>query len=171
VGFVATLAGHPESTRQRRPTSDVRNWDVRSLPARPHAPEIPEGLGQTARVLSSSSDARAIMLHLAPDGRLQDHEVHERAWLVIIDGEVEIESDDIVVTGGPGFLTEFEPRERHEVRARSEARMLLLLTPWPGEGHPGAMSIAEKEHVRQRARERADSGAAGAASSTRARTP
>ncbi len=138
----------------------MRNWDVRSLPASPHAPEIPEQLGQTARVLSSSSDARAVMLHLAADGRLQDHEVHERAWLVVIEGEVEIESDGTVVTGGPGFLTEFEPRERHEVRARSEARLLLLLTPWPGEGHPGAMSIADKEHVRERARERAGPEAA-----------
>lgn len=139
----------------------MRNWDVRSLSASPHAPEIPEPLAPTARVLSSSSDARAIMLHLSADGRLQDHEVHERAWLVVIDGEVEIEAQDgTVVSGGPGFLTEFEPRERHEVRARSEARLLLFLTPWPGTGHPGAMSMAEKEHVRERARDRAGPHAA-----------
>ena len=25
-----------------------------------------------------------------------------------------------------------------EVRARSDARLLLVLAPWPGEGHPGA---------------------------------
>lgn len=138
----------------------MRNWDLRALPATPHAPEIPERLGQSARVLSSSSDARAIMIHLGSEGRLQDHEVHERAWVVVVEGEVEIESDGTVVTGGPGFLTEFEPRERHEVRARSETRLLLLLTPWPGKGHPGAMSIAEKEHVRERARERAGPEAA-----------
>ena len=26
----------------------------------------------------------------------------------------------------------------HEVRARSDARLLLVLAPWPGDGHPGA---------------------------------
>ena len=30
------------------------------------------------------------------------------------------------------------PHERHEVRATSDARLLLVLAPWPGEGHPGA---------------------------------
>jgi len=32
----------------------------------------------------------------------------------------------------------FDPGERHEVRARSDARLLLVLAPWPGDGHPGA---------------------------------
>ena len=32
----------------------------------------------------------------------------------------------------------FDPHERHEVRANTEARLLLVLAPWPGDGHPGA---------------------------------
>ena len=40
--------------------------------------------------------------------------------------------------GGPGFVAVFDPQERHEVRATSDARLLLVLAPWPGEGHPGA---------------------------------
>jgi hypothetical protein len=32
----------------------------------------------------------------------------------------------------------FDPGERHEVRAVSDARLLLVLAPWPGAGHPGA---------------------------------
>ena len=32
----------------------------------------------------------------------------------------------------------FDPKERHEVRAVTDARLLLVLAPWPGEGHPGA---------------------------------
>jgi len=43
-----------------------------------------------------------------------------------------------LLAGGPGLLAVFEPGERHEVRARSDARLLLVLAPWPGEGHPGA---------------------------------
>ena len=41
------------------------------------------------------------------------------------------------VNAEPGHLFEFDPGERHEVEARSDARLLLLLTPWPGAGHPG----------------------------------
>jgi hypothetical protein len=37
---------------------------------------------------------------------------------------------------GPGTLAVYDPAERHEVRATSDARLLLLLAPWPGEGHP-----------------------------------
>jgi hypothetical protein len=32
----------------------------------------------------------------------------------------------------------FDPHERREVRATSDARLLLVLAPWPGDGHPGA---------------------------------
>jgi redox-sensitive bicupin YhaK (pirin superfamily) len=134
----------------------MRNWDLTALSVSPHAPEIPARLEPTARVLSSSGDARAIVLHLSAGERLQEHEVRERAWVVVVAGEVEIETEDgTLATGGPGLLTEFEPRERHEVRARSDARLLLLLTPWPAKGHPGAMSLSDKEHVRERARGRA----------------
>ena len=28
------------------------------------------------------------------------------------------------------------PNERHEVRAKSDARLVLILAPWPGAGHP-----------------------------------
>jgi hypothetical protein len=64
---------------------------------------------------------------------------------VIVDGEVEVTSAaGLRVSGGGGLLVEFAPTERHEVVARSKARLLLLLTPWPGAGHPGAMTIGQK---------------------------
>ena len=66
-----------------------------------------------------------------------EHQVHERAWLIVIRGEVQVlESDGSSVTGREGFFAEFDPNERREVRARSDARLLLILSPWPGEGHP-----------------------------------
>jgi hypothetical protein len=33
-------------------------------------------------------------------------------------------------------LAIFDPKERHEVIANTDARLLLVLAPWPGEGHP-----------------------------------
>jgi quercetin dioxygenase-like cupin family protein len=101
-------------------------WDVASLPVEPHHPEV----------LRSDDETRVIALNLPGGERLQEHQVHERAWLMVASGEVEIEQGGQTVTGGPGFLAHFEPGERHEVRAVSDARLILLLSPWPGDGHP-----------------------------------
>ena len=67
--------------------------------------------------------------------------MHERAHLVVIDGELEVDASGGPVTGGPGFMAVWDPHERHEVRATSDARVLLVLAPWPGDGHPGARDV------------------------------
>jgi redox-sensitive bicupin YhaK (pirin superfamily) len=120
----------------------MKSWQALELDLKPRLPEI----------LSSTDDARAVVLDLAAGERLQDHEVHERAWLIVLGGEIEVSTaSDQRASGGVGLLVEFAPRERHEVLARSRARLLLLLTPWPGHGHPGAMTITEKLYARRRA--------------------
>ena len=87
---------------------------------------------------------------------LQDHQVHERAWVTILSGEVEITTTaGESIIGAPGLLVEFDPGERHAVRALTDARLLLLLTPWPGAGHPGAMSLEDKKHAVAHAAEHA----------------
>jgi len=122
----------------------MRSWDLRTHPLAPHAPEI----------LSSDAAARAIVLEIPAGESLSEHQVHERAWVTIIDGEVEISSSNgETVTGSTGLLVEFAPAERHAVLARSTARLLLLLAPWPGDGHPGTMPLEEKATVRERAAE------------------
>lgn len=122
----------------------MESWDIRSLDLRPHSPEI----------LASTDDARAITLEIPTGESLQDHQVHERAWVIVLDGEVEITTAaGEQLTGGAGLLIAFAPGERHAVLARSTARLLLLLTPWPGQGHPGTMRLADKATVRQRAAE------------------
>jgi quercetin dioxygenase-like cupin family protein len=124
----------------------VNSWDLRALDLKPRLPEI----------LSSSDAARAIVLDLAAGESLADHEVHERAWLIVLDGEVEVTTAaGDSVDGGVGLLVEFAPAERHEVIASSKVRLLLLLTPWPGDGHPGAMTIREKLYARRHAAKRA----------------
>jgi quercetin dioxygenase-like cupin family protein len=124
----------------------MKSWSLSDLDLKPRLPEI----------LSSSEAARAIVLDLASGEALGDHEVHERAWLVVISGEVEVSAGaDELATGGSGLLVELNPSERHEVMAVSDARLLLLLTPWPGGGHPGAMTITEKLYARRHAAKRA----------------
>jgi quercetin dioxygenase-like cupin family protein len=125
----------------------VERWDLRRLAWRPHNPEI----------LSSSEEGRAIVLDLPAGGMLQDHQVHEGAWITVIDGAITVEDHaGELVQAEAGVLVYLPPRERHEVRALSDARVLLLLTPWPGPGHPGTMTLEEKADVRSRAAERAD---------------
>ena len=107
----------------------MQHWDLRAHPVDPHRPAILD---------SSRGESRSIALHLPAGEALQDHEVHERAHLVVIDGEVEVEGGGQTLSGGAGFLAVFDPHERHEVRAVGDARLLLVLAPWPGDGHPGA---------------------------------
>jgi redox-sensitive bicupin YhaK (pirin superfamily) len=120
----------------------LKSWQLKTLDLKPRLPEI----------LSSSDAARAIVLDLAAGESLSDHEVHERAWVIVIDGAIEVTTAaGEHAAGGPGLLIELAPAERHEVGASSRARLLLLLTPWPGSGHPGAMTIREKLYARRRA--------------------
>jgi len=123
----------------------MRSWDLKSVEAEPHQPTI----------LASGEDARTILLQLAAGEELQEHEVHERARVVVVDGEVEVTTAaGEAVAAGPGHLFEFDPGERRTVSARSGSRLLLILSPWPGDGHPGAMTLEEKAEARQRAAER-----------------
>jgi len=125
----------------------VDSWDLKAVALKPRLPEI----------LSSSDAARAIVLDLAAGERLSDHEVHERAWLVVLDGEIRVATAaGEQASGGAGLLLEFAPGERHEVAASADARLLLLLTPWPGRGHPGVMTIREKLYARRHAAKRAN---------------
>jgi quercetin dioxygenase-like cupin family protein len=105
----------------------VEAWDVSSLEVEPHHPEV----------LASEQEGRVIALHLPADEMLQEHQVHERAWLVVVSGEIELADDGGNTTrGGTGLLAVFDPHERHEVRAKQDSRLLLFLSPWPGDGHP-----------------------------------
>ena len=105
----------------------MEHWDLRALDVEPHHPKI---------LHSARGEARSILINLPAGEELQEHQVHERAWVVVAAGEVEFEQDGSTVAGGAGFVAHFDPKERHEVRAASDARLLLFLAPWPGEGHP-----------------------------------
>jgi quercetin dioxygenase-like cupin family protein len=107
----------------------MKSWDLNTLDIEVHKPEI---------LLSEEGVARAIAINLPAGEMLQDHEVHEHAYVVVVSGEIEVQSGDGSETGGPGFVAHFEPQERHEVRATQDSRFLLLLAPWPGPGHPGS---------------------------------
>jgi hypothetical protein len=55
--------------------------------------------------------------------------------LVVVGGIVRIEAGGETLEAGIGTLVKFEPDERHVVASDTGAKILLLLAPWPGEGH------------------------------------
>jgi quercetin dioxygenase-like cupin family protein len=122
----------------------MNSWTITDLNLKPHAPEI----------LATTDDARAIAMLIPAGESLDDHQVHERAWVTVLAGEVEITTTaGERINGGSGLLIEFSPNERHAVHARTDAHLLLLLTPWPGTGHPGAMTLDQKATARHDAAE------------------
>jgi quercetin dioxygenase-like cupin family protein len=110
----------------------MQTWDIRSLAVAPHQPQV----------LRSDGESRAIAIHLPAGEELQEHQVHERTYLLVADGEIEVVHEGKSVRGGQGFLSHFEPNERRTVRALSDARLLMLLSPWPGIGHPSQPPVA-----------------------------
>ena len=97
--------------------------------------EIEAPGGTTDPVVLHSEDARAVLIALNPGQELGDHQVKERAWVAVVDGRVQFDADAGTFEGGPGTLVTFAPNERHAVASRDGARILLMLAPWPGEGH------------------------------------
>jgi len=105
----------------------VQSWNLLEMDA-------PSGTREPA-VVHSGNEARAVLIVLNPGQALGDHQVKENAWVTILDGQVLVSAGDEVVEAGVGCLFRFDPDERHSMRSEQGARILLLLAPWPGEGH------------------------------------
>ena len=105
----------------------MKSWNL-------HEIEAPDGTRDPV-VLDSEDGARAVLIRINPGQELGDHQVKERAWIAVIEGNAQIEAGGKAFDAPAGMLLTFEPNERHAVRSDRGARILLLLAPWPGEGH------------------------------------
>jgi quercetin dioxygenase-like cupin family protein len=106
----------------------VRHWRL---------PEVPTPQGARSPVVLHSREGaeRAVLIALDAGEALGDHGVKESALLLVVEGSVHVEAGDRSVDGDAGALFHFDPDERRSVRSDGGARLLLLLAPWPGEGH------------------------------------
>ena len=125
----------------------MKSWDIPSLDLKPRLPEI----------LSSTPEARAIALDLRAGEGLPDHEVHERAWLVVLAGNVEITS----ATGERVFRAAADcwlgtSRRRSATRSWPARTHVCSCCSPPGRAQviPGAMTLRQKLYVRRRAAKR-----------------
>ena len=104
----------------------METWDIRSLAIEPHKPQV----------LRSDEETRAIAINLPAGEELQEHQVHERAYLLVADGEIEVSNDGETVTGGPAFSRTSRRTSAMQSRRSPTRCSCLVLSPWPGVGHP-----------------------------------
>jgi quercetin dioxygenase-like cupin family protein len=106
----------------------VQTWNLMTV-------EAPEGT-RDPLVVHSGNEARAVLIVLNPGQEMGEHQVKENAWVTVLEGQVRVGSaDGSTVDAEPGMLFRFDPDERHSLASDTGARILLLLAPWPGDGH------------------------------------
>jgi quercetin dioxygenase-like cupin family protein len=106
----------------------VQSWELRSI-------ELTGGT-RSPVVLFSREEARAVLIGIDPGQELGEHQVRETAFLLVVEGAVQFGAQDgDAAEAAAGTLVSFEPHERRTVASAGGARVLLVLAPWPGEGH------------------------------------
>ena len=105
----------------------MQSWNLRSI-------ETPGG-SRSPVVLRSDPGARAVLIALDPGQALGEHQVKEGALVAVIDGSVRVQSGGESVEGTAGHFFFFDADERRSISSDAGARLLLVFSPWPGEGH------------------------------------
>jgi quercetin dioxygenase-like cupin family protein len=105
----------------------VQSWNLLDI-ATPRGSRSPV-------VLRSDPGARAVLIALEPGQALGDHQVKEGALIAVVDGSVRVESGGETISGEVGSFFSFDPDERRSISSDSGARLVIVFSPWPGEGH------------------------------------
>jgi quercetin dioxygenase-like cupin family protein len=100
-----------------------------------HLPSIEANGKREPRVLFSRPECRAVVIDLNTGDELGAHRVYESALLQVVSGRVRLEVGDEGVECDAGSLVTFAARETRSLRALEPSRILLVLAPWPGDGH------------------------------------
>jgi quercetin dioxygenase-like cupin family protein len=113
----------------------------------PDAPRTPSVGRQKPRVLFSAPECRVVVIDLERGEDMADHGVRERAVLEVISGRISIEVADETVECEAGTLVTFDPGERHALRGLDDARLLLVLAPWPASGANAPSEELHAQHL------------------------
>ena len=106
--------------------SPVRAWDLTQI----------EAVGTRDPVVLDSHEAgRAVLVAIAPGQELGDHQVKERAWVVVVEGRVRVSTGGEAHDCAPGTLLQFDRDERRAIASEGGARVLMLFAPWPAADH------------------------------------
>jgi len=104
----------------------MNTWDLIANEIQPHRPKV---------LLSQEGGSRGIAIRLPAGERMQDHETREAAWVVVLNGQVEVEHDSATRQAGVGSVFHFAEHERREIRATTDTTLLLVLAPYPAPDH------------------------------------
>ncbi len=105
----------------------MQSWNLREI-------QTPGG-SRSPVVLRSDPGARAVLIALEPGQALGEHQVKEGALVSVIEGSVRVQAGGTTVEGDAGCFFSFDADERRSISSEGGARLLLVLSPWPGEGH------------------------------------
>jgi quercetin dioxygenase-like cupin family protein len=106
----------------------MQSWNLRELDT--------SGGSRSPVVLDSEeAAARVVLIGLEPGQELGEHQVKEHAFVLVVEGSVEVEAGGRSLQTQTMTLLGFEPDERRTISSSAGARLLLFLAPWPGPGH------------------------------------
>jgi quercetin dioxygenase-like cupin family protein len=107
------------------------------------AVEAPDGT-RDPHVVHQDEGARGVLVVLQPGQSLDDHEVRENTWAIVVEGAISVSAGtgNSQVQLRQGSLVHLDAGERRSITSAGGARLLLIFTPWPGSGH---YSPAEQE--------------------------
>jgi quercetin dioxygenase-like cupin family protein len=105
----------------------VQSWNLRDIPT--------PGGSRSPVILRSDDAARALLIVLEPGQALGEHQVKEGALVTVLDGVVRVQAGGESLEGELGACFYFDADERRSISSEGGARILLVLAPWPGEGH------------------------------------
>jgi quercetin dioxygenase-like cupin family protein len=100
-----------------------------------HLPSIEATGKREPRVLFSRPECRAVLIDLQAGEEMGEHRMHEHAVVHVISGKLGLSSDDHGVECEAGTIVAFEAGESRSAHALEPSRILLVLAPWPGDGH------------------------------------
>jgi quercetin dioxygenase-like cupin family protein len=106
----------------------VQSWNLREI-------DTPRGSRSPVVLRSDPGGARAVLIALEPGQSLGDHQVKEGALVTVVDGSVRVEAGGETIDAEAGCCFSFDVNERRSISSQKGARILLVLSPWPGEGH------------------------------------
>jgi quercetin dioxygenase-like cupin family protein len=112
-----------------------------------HLPSIEANGKREPRVLFSRPECRAVVIDLNAGDELGEHRVYESAVVHVVSGRISLAVGDREVECEAGSLATLAARETRSVRALEPSRILLLLAPWPGDGHFAPGHDADPERM------------------------
>lgn len=118
-----------------------------------HLPSVEASGKRDPRVLFSRPEARAVLIDLRAGDELGNHRLHENALVYVVSGSIGLETDGRAVECDAGTLLTFSSGETRRLRAGTDSRILLLLTPWPGAGHFRSGEVVDPQRIASEAAE------------------